>query len=273
MYKDEFDDFEDDSSLFKMPASAMPGRGKTIFVSLVLGILIGAGVALFYGQYQMDMMENEKLSMNEMNSKLSPEDKVAKILRYNSEKKPVVAMVKDVSLIKDIPLYQFAQNGDSVIVYDDITVIYDEVNNKIVSAVPQNLLKEQADVEVTEDKEAEEDENTDENLDEEGAEEKEPEVDPIKAGDLKVEVRNGTTVAGLAGKRSKELTDAYKYSVTPANASKSTYKESILVDLSEGAATTHISDIRKKLDISKVVTELPEGEKSTTVDIVIIVSE
>ena len=282
MYKDEFDDFEDDSEpSFKMPASATPGRGKAIFFSLILGILIGAGVALFYGQYQMDVQNQDSQKLNEMNSKLSPEDKVAKLLRYDSEKKPVVSIVKDVSLIKDYPIYQFAQNGDHVIVYNDITILYDETNNKIVSAIPQDLLKEYAKIEKSEkdsektDEAADEENNdaTDESAEENTDETSADDAPAIAAKDLEVEVRNGTSTAGLAGKRSKELTDEYGYDVTPANAAKSTYKESILVDLSDGGASAHMSDIRKTLDISKVVTELPTGESASTADVVIILAK
>lgn len=282
VYKEEFDDAEDSvsDSTFKMPRTAQKSMGKTIFVSLIIGVFIGGGLGLFYSQQQAKTLKNEQTTQTERSSNRTIEQRIEDLVRYNADDKPVVAMVKDVSMIQDIPLYQFAQNGDKVVVYKDMTVIYDEKLDKVVSVVPQNILKEQVDVngettdantEVTEDSTTDTEKvdtstDTTTNADTQTT----TTVDPK---DVTVEVRNGTNIAGLAGKRSREISTELSYTTKPANAARNNYTEGIIVDLSDGTLSAEIEKIRAQLDIKKVVTELPSGEASSTSKIVVILAK
>ncbi len=262
---------------------------KVIFLSILLGIFIGGGLALFVSQKTINSLEARLNQLTQNRVKKSLEQKVLGLIRYTPQKRPIIAKVKDVEVIKNIPLYQLAKNGDKVIVYKDITVIYDEKQNKIVSAVPQDLLKltskinfnkkdndtnqEQAIAEnVSESKNRVEEKGIDSlKIKKENEQVKDKQV--IKPEDVTVEVRNGTNIAGLAGKNAKIIRDEFGFKTTAVNAAKNNYKQSLIVDLSGGELSEQVNKIAEKLSITTIKNNLPEGEKGTDSKIVVILGK
>lgn len=287
VYKDEFDDMDEgseSSSSFKSPKSTQKSMGKTVFISLIIGIFIGGGLALFFNQQQQDTMNDQMQADISKDANRPLEQRVADLVRHQPEDQPVIAMVKDVSLIQDIPLYQFAQNGDKVVVYKDMTIIYDEKLDKVVSVVPQNILKEQVDMENPDgnsegsDTDSETSDTTDESTDGDTATEGSTSGDTsdssaVDPKSVTVEVRNGTKTAGLAGKRSREITKELGYTTTAANAGNSNYEEGIIVDLSAGKMSAEVAKLGEQLGIKKIVTEMPSGEAKSTSNIVVILAK
>lgn len=279
VYREEFDTQSDDftNSTFKSPYTAHRFMSKTTFITFIIGIFLGGMLGLFFSNKGTGSEINNSGSfMRPANRTL--EERVADLVRHQSSDKPVVAVVKDVSMLSDIPMYQFAQNGDTVVVYKDFTAIYDSAQDKMVSVIPQNILKENS---VVMESESKNEENT---SDPKVTEEKEPlikeNIEPVTpqapvvpAKDVTVEVRNGTSIEGLAGKRSKELQQALGYTVLSSNAVKKSYTESVVVDLSGGKLSDHVTSVREKFGITKVLTKLPDGEASAKAQIVVILAK
>lgn len=293
---EEFDDIDDidSNSTIKIPKTN--SMGKTIFISLVMGIFIGGGLGLFYNQSQSVIGGQ---NIQDIQNK-TIQERVSSLIRYSSNTEPLVRKIEDITGVKNYPLYQHSQNGDIVVIYDDITIVYDEVNHKLVSAVPQNMLKElvttidtqnneleeKVDNEITnpldvekENKQATTIENTTPNNEVPALENQVSKVDaegvtPISTTlnpkDVTLEVRNGTNIAGLASRRAKEITTEFGYTVKSANALNKEYKETVLVDLSGAKLSSEIEKIVGKFNIQKIVNELPKGEASTTSKLLII---
>lgn len=80
----------------------------------------------------------------------------------------------------------------------------------------------------------------------------------IKKEDASIAVYNGSTINGLAGKRSDEL-KSYGYNITTvANAPSKNYSKTILVDLTNGKKEFTISYLEKRLNV-KAVTSMPDA--------------
>jgi hypothetical protein len=266
VYQEELGD--EMESEFAMPATSRYGVG-TLLLMVVLGVLIGGGVTFFFLDKQMNEVKKAATVEVARDANRSVEQRISDLLRFESDEKPVLATVKNMDMIKDIPLYEFAQNGDEVVVYKDMTIIYDSERDRIVSAVPQSVLREQ----VATEEPAEDDETTDDNSEAADTTDSDDTTADVLAKDVKVEVRNGTATSGLAGKNATKIKSDLGYTTTAANAAKNTYSASIIVDLSDGKRAKQVEAIRKALDITKVETELPSGEKSSTSDIVVILGK
>jgi len=296
----ELDVFEDNTSesvtKFKqsIPAMSVPAKSKLsiIIIAFFIGVFTGSLGALYYSQRMMPQEKQEQVQVQQ--DKRSIEEKVLDFVRFDTNEKPIVAMIKDSTSIKNMPVYTFAKSGDVVLVYDDMTLIFDEKNNRVVSLVPQVLLerlpggqvKEEvkdaddktsvSEVEETGDEESAEEADDESEIKEDEGEDSQDIDKEIKVStpqDITVEVRNGTAVAGLAGKISTEIETSFGYATKAANASKKDYEEYLIIDLSGGTLSEDIENIRDKYSITKVLTDLPEGESASDADIVVILGK
>lgn len=285
IYNEDFDEVNNDASeLFAKPKKSMRG---TIFGIFIIGLLAGGGLGLLMNQSQLQFLQSQLVAEISGDKSLPVHQRAMMLLRSGFDgEKPISAVVKDVSVLSDLPLYEFAKNGDHVFIYKDMAVIYDDFSNRIVSAVPQSLIKEQVElirpveddndlISATDEVDSEEELVVgDIVLDEaeNSSADVIPESEPlsIAAKDVNVEVRNGTRILGHAGKNATLLKNL-GYNIKATNAIKTSYKESVLVDLSNGRVdASHLQSIADALSIKNIVIALPTGEAKSSSDVVII---
>ena len=240
---------------------------KIVVIFFIIGIFVGGFISLFYNQNKG--LKQDAMELVEEQQKLSrPVDqKVSDVVRIEGQGKPVVAVVKNVSDLSNLPLYRFAKNGDRVVVYENVTIIYDEEQNKIVSVVPQDLLGGEP-ITATGDEATNEGSDSAETT-EDTKENTTPALPPEK---ITVEVRNGGSIKGFAGKTATAIKTEFKYSTVAANASNN-YTKATLVNLGGADYDAAIKNLQEKYSVAEVLTALPTGEKTSDAPIVLIVVE
>jgi hypothetical protein len=153
---------------------------------------------------------------------------------------PTIAIIEDVDALKESQaFFTNASNGDRLLIYPELAVIYNPANNIVVNMGP-----------VFRDEEiAEENEET--------------------TMALNIEVRNGSGVAGEAKKVGNALDAQEAYSVVRmADAVRTNYSNTIVVNLSGKDVSALASELG-----AEIVAELPAGEKATNADVVVIIGQ
>ena len=210
---------------------------KAILTSVVvLLILIGAGgTYYFYAQNQKsqallkDPTALQKIEVKDVT------DKISKLMELPKDEEPQVATVLDKEKLKDQAFFVNAEKDDKVVIYTkaNMAILYRPSTNKIINVAALNLGQS---------------------------------TQPVK-----IAVLNGTKTAGLS---TKFATDIVKTATnvtvaTKANAVKSDYVKSIVVDLTNKPnLATEMANL-----IGGVVGSLPEGEvkpTDSTVDLLVI---
>lgn len=135
--------------------------------------------------------------------------------------------------------YQYASNGDLLIQFPNLEIIYDNSADVIVNARTKNT-GQVAGAEVR-----------------------------AMQGVINLEIRNGSGVSGAAGKTAQTFDGVKQYIVKAVgNAAKNDYAKTIIINLSG----KDVSGLEKQFN-TKAVTVLPAGEKSSNADVVIIVGK
>ncbi len=109
------------------------GKGRKFFSLIFLLTLAG----LIYSQYQLYLLKNptyqQQLAQEQVQAII---DKVSKLMILPSEA-PQVLVLQDVEKVKaQQPFFKDAENGDQVLVYPTIAIIYSPSKNKIVNVGP-----------------------------------------------------------------------------------------------------------------------------------------
>ena len=175
--------------------------------------------------------------------------KVSVLILLPTDETPTVATINDAEgLSKTQPFYQGSTNGDKVIIYFKAqkAFIYSPTTNKLVNVGPVYV-----DNKATAPTETPKEEKKIEKLD--------------------IEVRNGSTISGNASRIANALGNNSSFNIKSVeNASTNTYKGTQLIDLTGGKKTELLSAIEKELGI-KSIGKLPTNEKSSVVDVLVIV--
>lgn len=216
----------------------------------ILGLLI-ASVAIVVGLYAaFGSKSAEGLTLTQRIKIKKTEQKIASLFDVPKER-PKTAFIVDINKLKQTqPFFSYAENGDLVLKYIDRIVVFRPSTGKIISMGPL-----QPDAQQT------------------AVPEKEKQtpvvIESITVGSF--EVRNGTSVSGLAKKIAGTVTAAYPEMTlkVSGNAAKDTYEKTVVYSKS-GAKNTAVDKIAALLK-TQVVTVLPTGEKDTAQDILIIV--
>ncbi len=233
-----------------------------LFLGLVLLVLVGVGGWWAFSSQSGDDLANlsanagAKLTDSQVQTIIA---RVSKFMVLPSDEKPSVAILRGVAdLAAQQPFYRDAKDGDILIIYSNRAIIYDAKANKLVSVspiqqntatpVPTAVASGSAQLTPT------------------------PTGSPLAPEKVTIEVRNGTSTAGLAGKMASELKKNTWVTSTKTGDAKGAYTATVLVDLSGGKKPGAVAALETYLSV-KAVTELPKGEVASTADILIIVGK
>lgn len=172
--------------------------------------------------------------------------RVAQLITVNPNEKPYVAVISDLEAVqKANPIfYRDAEKGDNVLIWSDKAVIYSSTKDKLVAVATAQTP---------------------------GA--------PTMPGsgtstsaieDVTIEIRNGSGVAGAAGRLRTTLKDA-GLTVSKIGDARTRPDETVIIDLTGGKAPTTIQKINTL--VSGVSGPTPEGEPSSTAGILIIIGK
>jgi hypothetical protein len=116
-------------------------KGKLFFILLFLVILAG----LIYSQYQLYILKDpayqQKVAEEQVQLLLK---KVSKIMLLPTET-PQIVQIQDVEKLKaQQPFFKDAQNGDEVLIYTNMAIVYSPSMNKIINVGPVSRESAQA---------------------------------------------------------------------------------------------------------------------------------
>lgn len=238
---------------------------KLLF-GLVLVALVGVGVwwaaSLQSGDDLAELSKNPgaKLTDAQVDAVVA---RISKFMVVPDERPSVVVLKDTAALAQQQSFYKDAKDGDILVVYSNRAVIYDAIANKLVgiSQIQQNTATPVASPAVTAS----------------GSAQLTPtpsaSATPPAAEKSTIEVRNGTSTPGLAGKTASDLKKfAWVTSTKAADASKTTYTATVVVDLTAGKKPGAAAALAAFFKVS-VVTTLPAGEAKSTSDFLVIVGQ
>ena len=210
---------------------------RTLYIVVLLILVVGCGW-LFYN-YNQAKQELVLLSSPEAQQELNEQraneviEKVGRLMVLSTEEQPTVATIQDAeALSQDQPFFRDAQNGDKVLLYRDKAIIYNPTADMVVNVGP--VFAQDAATET-----------------------------------IAIDVRNGTGVAGEAGKLANELDTNEAYRVTSVGDAKNTeYKKTVVVNMGENDVDALVEELDAVL-----VGSMPEGEPATSADIVVIIGQ
>lgn len=223
---------------------------SSVLMWLVLGLIVLGILWSGYNYYstskQLAVLTDPNIAA-EASRKQTEEvlGKIGKLMILPKDKKPVVATINDVEKLSTTQdFYREAHNGDRLVIFpaSKKAIIYDEDDNRIVNVGPIVYNSPEAEAKVSQDAER-----------------------------LNIEIRNGTTNTGAGLSLRDRLRENGTYNiVTVSKSQKTDYPSTILIDQTNGAKASLVSQLQKELGAT-VVTSLPDGEGATSSEILIIV--
>lgn len=247
-----------------------------LLAGLVL-IVVVAVVGYFVWSYNSSRSDlanlpaNAKLSDDQVSTLVA---KVSQFLVVPSDEKPSVVVIHNAAeLAAQQSFYKGAHDGDILIVYSSRAIIYDAKTNKLVNVGPiirndnppaspsptasGSLPAGQAGATLTPSPNAS----------------ASPAMAPKPEG-ITVDVRNGSSTAGLAGATASTIKKNKLFTIGKVGDAKGTYKETVVVDMTK-AGTGKAAAVQElaKLLKAKIVTKLPDGERASTADALVVVAK
>lgn len=204
--------------------------------------LVAAGISSwFYWQHRNLNQEIEELQAVSQNAQkeaiegVSFLDKINQHILLPHNQEPKVTTIENVQeLKKQETFYEYAQNGDALVQFNSLEIIYNPVADVIVNVRIRGTVA--------------------------GAEMR------AVQGAITIDIRNGAGIAGLAGRTSEAFKGVKEFVVQSiGNASKSGYAKTILVNLSD----KDVTGLEKQFN-TKSIKDLPAGEQPSSADVVII---
>ena len=231
-----------------------------LLLGLVLVVLVGVGGWWAFSSQSGDELANlsatagTKLTDSQVQAVVA---RISKFMVVPTDEKPSVVILHDVAtLAEQQPFYREAQDGQLLVVYSSRAIIYDPKANKLVamSAIVQNTATPVPTAVAS------------------GSDQLSPSPTASAPApeNVSIEVRNGTTTAGLAGKTASDLKKNSWVTSTKAADAKSTYTTTVLVDLTGGKKPGAVAALQQLFGVT-AVTAIPKGEATSTADILVIV--
>jgi hypothetical protein len=188
---------------------------------------------------------------------------IGKFMVVPSDEKPSVVVLRDTAtLAQQQPFYRGAKDGDILVIYSNRAIIYDPKDQKLVNVGPiqRNDATPVPSSDVTASGSAQ------------ATPSASPSASPAAPEKVTVDVRNGTSTAGLAGTTASELKKNKWVTIGKTGDAKGAYSKTVLVDLSKGKKPGAIAQLEKLLGVT-AVTEVPKGESTSTADVLVIVGK
>lgn len=240
----------------QVPRQRKMNTGK-IFTTILFLILIvsvsGLGYLYYQTRQELKFLASpagqEQLSQKEVEQVVNALGKLALL----PEEEPVVATIVDVAaLSSQSAFYKRAENGDKLVVFSEAqqAFIYSPGRNKIVNVGP--LLIDDAPV----------------------GDNANGTTEQVSAETVSVEVRNGSAAAGRGTQLSQEIAstidDVEISAVT--SAAKTDYASVVVVNRGGNTSLATAQQIAAKYGV-QVQSSLPEGEATSTADIIVIAAQ
>jgi len=227
--------------------------GRWGWVFMMLFFLASALGIYFFTQYRFAQTEltnlkaqGEKARQDLLN--MPALQKIGRHLVLPEGEQPAIATILDAEGLKKVqPLYSEVKDGDQLVTFKAMQIVYDPILDKIVyvrALVSGNIPADQSgQVNFTNPS---------------------AQVQPIT-----LDIRNGAALPGLAGKTASALGKEATYKVIKVgNAQKQIYTKTVIVNLKN----RDVSNLEARFGV-KAVTQLPIGEPASTADVVVIVGK
>lgn len=208
---------------------------------LLLFLAASAGTVWFYVQYadmRQQIRDFEQISDQQQAASgqgVSLLDKINQhILLPHGEQPQITTIENAKELKKQESFFEYAQDGDALVQFNSLEIIYNPVADVIVNARSRGQVA--------------------------GAE--------IRAvqGAITIDIRNGAGIGGLAGKTSDTFKGVKEFIVQNiGNATRNDYGKTILVNL----GNKDVTGLEKQFK-TQAIKDLPAGERPSTADVVII---
>lgn len=242
---------------------------KKLLVGLVLiAAVVGGGWYFFnQGKQEFSLRPGEKLSDEQVSALIT---RVGRFLILPAGEKPSVAAISDAAtLASRQSFYQDAKDGDILLVYTSKAIIYDAAADKLVNVGP--IVRTDQPVAPV----------ASGSLPAQAGAQASPSVSPSgtpePAKPVTIEVRNGTSTAGLAGALASQLKKNALFTVETVGDATGSYTEVVVVDLTKGSKTSTVAALKAELEKSytkvTVVSELPKGERATTKEVLVLIGK
>lgn len=226
-------------------------------LKIVLGVLIVAAIGVGGWFAYRSQSGGDLANLPDDVVRLSDEQvsevvaRVSKFIVVPEDEEPTVAVLRDTATLAERqPFYRGAKDGDILVIYSSRAIIYDPKANKLVHVGPITR------AESTPTPSAQ------------------PSATPAPEPEaVTVDVRNGTSTAGLAGATASDLKKNAWVTIGKVSDAAGSYTATVIVDLSKGTKPGAVAELQELLAGSSVVTSLPASEASSTADIVVILGK
>lgn len=234
-------------------------RNKLIIAAVVI-VVVGVGAAFVWsrqgadGLAQLASQPGAKVSADQVKQLVA---RIGQFMVVPTDEEPSVVVLQNTAdLAAQQTFYKDAKDGDILLLFSNRAIIYDALTNKLVNvgpivrndATPLPDGTASASASVT------------------------PSATPAAPEAVKVDVRNGTSKAGLAGATASTLKKNSWITIGTVTDAKSSYTKTVIVDLSGGKKPNAVAALADLLK-GTVQTSLPKGEASSTADILVIVGQ
>lgn len=217
-----------------------------ISVVVIAAIALGIKQTWFSGKGSEEQAESKKIAASAPNDITDLISRVSKHIMVKQGETPTVATIQDINVLQqqNAAFYKDAQNGDRLLVWSDKAVLYSPTQDIILAVLPISLPA--------------------------SAVGQQPTNATNTAETATIEVRNGSGITGLAKTFAQTLTAAGMDVLPAAAANKSDYAKTVIVKLTDKALPQTLKDLETATKNAAVV-EMPEGEKASKADFLVIV--
>ena len=225
-------------------------KGTSVILPILLILALG-GFAWSYFSYTKAQKQLSALTDPNIRNELNQEQtkallaKIGQLLVLPQNEEPVVATIQDVEVLASTQdFYKDAENGQKLVVYSAArkAIIYDEAKNKLVNVGPLVVTNAEG------------------------------QAAPIRVdGRITLDIRNGSNQKDKGIVIRDQLASEAAFLIQNlGKAANTNYGATVVVDLSGGAKS---EQVKKLTDILGVATtdKLPEGERPTSAEVVVIV--
>lgn len=236
-------------------------RNKLIIAAVVI-VIVGVGAAYVWSHQGADSLA--KLA-SQPGAKVSPEQVtqlVARISQFmnvpTGEDPSVVVLQNTADLAKQQVFYKDAKDGDILLLFSNRAIIYDAIVNKLVNVGP--IVRNDATP------------LPDGTASASASGSPSPSATPAAPEAVKVDVRNGTPKAGLAGATASTLKKNSWITIGAVSDAKGSFPKTLVIDLSKGTKPNAVAKLAEMLK-GTVQTTIPKGEASSTADVLVIIGQ